>query len=156
MECLVELYEQGAIMNTLSIATSNPYLLTQLRVRIFGREEDMEEIWKDISGYEGLYQISNTGEVFSTKRYGTRGGILRLSKYKDYYIVGLTRNGKHKKYRVHRLVAQTFIHNPENKPCVNHIDCNSLNNNLNNLEWCTYSENLIHSYKTMRRQRINR
>lgn len=66
---------------------------------------------------------------------------------KGYLQVVLSREGKSNWYKVHRLVAQTFIPNPENKPQVNHIDGNKINNNINNLEWCTNSENQIHAFK---------
>jgi len=64
-----------------------------------------------------------------------------------YYYVCLSKNGKVRKFKVNRLVAQAFIPNPDNKPFVNHIDGDKLNNNVNNLEWCTQSENMLHAYK---------
>ena len=101
----------------------------------------MQEIWKDIKGYEGLYQVSNLGNVKSLKTNKN----LYSSNAKGYRRVGLFK-GKRKGYSIHRLVAQAFIPNPENKPCVNHKDCNRANNNVNNLEWCTHKEN--NNYKT--------
>lgn len=96
----------------------------------------MIEIWKDIKGYEGLYQISNCGNVKSLKTNKN----LYLSDSKGYQRVGLYK-GKRIMYAVHRLVAETFIPNPNNYPCVNHKDYNKKNNNVTNLEWCNHKYN---------------
>ena len=96
-----------------------------------------------IKGYEGLYEISKNGKVLSFKR---RPAILKQYKGR-YYKVGLTKDGIQKHFFVHRLLAIAFIPNPHNKPYVNHIDGNKLNNSLDNLEWCTASENAIHAFK---------
>jgi hypothetical protein len=119
----------------------------------------MEEIWKDIPGYEGKYQVSNLGRVksLSKKLSCVRNGktAFRVTKEKIMkpYIPknGYARMdlGGRNTNLVHRLVAKAFIPNPENKPCVNHIDGNPSNNNLHNLEWCTYSENELHSYRKL-------
>ena len=109
------------------------------------------EIWKPIEGYEGLYEVSNLGRVKSLERYvGKRHHI--KEKYltndvnqKGYCRVLLSMNGKAKHYAVHRLVAEAFIPNKQNKPQINHIDGNKANNCATNLEWCTASENLIHA-----------
>lgn len=115
-----------------------------------------KEIWKPIKGYEELYQVSNLGRV---KRFDrkviTKNGVvkpikareMKQSKSMGYAYVCLTKDGITKHFRVHRLVAQTFIPNPENKEQVNHKDGNKLNNNVNNLEWCTNQENCIHAWK---------
>lgn len=116
----------------------------------------MEEIWKDIKGYEGLYQISNLGRVKSLKRivennnrkYFTKERILKPIQIGSYYGVQLSVHGKSKKFYLHRLVCSTFIENIENKKCVNHKDGNKHNNKLENLEWCTHSENNHHSFNT--------
>lgn len=112
-------------------------------------------VWKDIEGYEGLYQISDEGEVRSLDRLATgnskrmlRGKILsKLKTGTGYYRVDLCKDGKVKRHKVHRLVATAFIKNPDKKPFVNHIDNNPLNNNASNLEWCTASENSCHSVR---------
>jgi hypothetical protein len=102
----------------------------------------MQEIWKDIKGYEGLYQVSNLGRIKSNTRYGTKGGVLKLRLDKDgYFQTALYKNNKVKYYRTHRLVAEAFIPNPNNYPIINHKDENRSNNLTNNLEWCTYKYN---------------
>lgn len=108
------------------------------------------EIWKDIKGFEEYYQVSNYGNIKSLTRFdGIRerqGQEIKQSlKYNGYLQVGLRKNSERKFYSVHRLVAIHFIDNPENKPQVNHIDCNKQNNNINNLEWATSKENLHHA-----------
>ena len=115
---------------------------------------NMEEIWKDIKNYEG-YQVSNFGRVKSLGRWSNRQKngvsfpyfikekILKNRKTKGgYYIVGLCKDKISKDYRVSRLVAEAFIPNPDNKPFVDHIDTNPLNNFSNNLRWVTQKENM--------------
>lgn len=122
----------------------------------------MIEIWKDIEGYEGLYQISNFGRVKSlerrvrAKKPGTtqliREKIRKLSYTTEgYSYVVLAKEGVNKTFLVHRIVAKTFIPNPENLPCVNHKDENKQNDFVENLEWCTYSYN--NTYKDIHRRR---
>ena len=104
------------------------------------------EIWKDIKGYEGLYQISNKGRVKSLGNNKTKKEkILSPGKHKGYFYVSLYKNRKEKKYSIHRLVAQAFLPNPDNLPVVNHKDENKLNNNVENLEWCTQEYNVNYS-----------
>lgn len=104
----------------------------------------MKEIWKYIAGYEGKYAVSNLGNV---KNYKTNK-ILKNREDKDGYLyVILCKNGKTKLMKIHRLVAQTFILNPKNKPEVNHIDGVKANNVMNNLEWATHNENMEHAWK---------
>ena len=111
------------------------------------------EIWKAVAGYEGLYEVSNTGKVRSLERItsvGRRGIGKELRQYLlpcGYLDVSLSSNGKVKHKRVHRLVANAFCENQDNKDEVNHIDGNKQNNNACNLEWCTKSENMIHAYQ---------
>lgn len=110
----------------------------------------MEEIWKDIKDYEGLYQISSLGRVKSLW-YG-KERILKLGKDKDNYLTtNLCKEGKIKIFKVHRLVAQTFIPNPNNYPCVNHKDENKQNNTVENLEWCTHKYNVNYGTAIERR-----
>lgn len=105
----------------------------------------MKEIWKDIKGYEGLYQVSNFGRV---KR---NGRILKVRvKRKGYLGVVLYNNSEPKHYTIHRLVAEAFIPNPENKPQVNHIDEDKTNNTVANLEWVTAKENANHGTRNSR------
>lgn len=115
------------------------------------------EVWKDIPNYEGLYVISNYGNIKSvtrTVRFGRgfktyESQYLKYQEDKDgYFRVGLSKNGKKKRYRVNRLVALTFIKNENNLPVVNHKDGNKQNNYVDNLEWVTNSENDLHAFKT--------
>ena len=102
----------------------------------------MEE-WRDIEGYEGLYQISSLGRVKSFPNYKRK--TTRILKHRKdnngYVLVNLYKNKVMKTYLLHRLVAKAFLENPNNYPCINHKDENKENNNVNNLEWCTYQYN---------------
>ena len=112
------------------------------------------EIWKDIEGYEGAYQVSNLGNVRSLN-YNNTGKVKNLKKQvtkRGRYVVGLSINGKSKTLSVSRLVAHAFIPNPNNNPQINHIDYNPKNNNVNNLEWCTNEENQAHAWGTGKRK----
>lgn len=97
------------------------------------------EIWKDIKGYENKYQVSNKGNIRNIKT----GKQLKIQFYKSgYCYIDLYCNGISKHYLIHRLVAQAFIPNPNNLPCVNHKDGKRSNNNVDNLEWCTQQYNV--------------
>lgn len=106
----------------------------------------VKEIWKSIPKYEGRYEVSNLGRI-RTIRFG-RISVMRPHIHKGYCNLNVTDvNGVRKNMRVHRLVALAFIPNPENKPFINHKDCNRANNRIENLEWCNMSENVRHGYK---------
>jgi|688.fasta_scaffold872797_1 hypothetical protein len=116
----------------------------------------MQEVWKDIVGYEESYQVSNLGNVKALRRKFTPNGATRFTEEKlanlyinrhGYVKVQISKNSKQKQVSVHRLVAIAFLPNNENKPEVNHIDGNKLNNKIDNLEWSTRSENVIHGIK---------
>lgn len=113
----------------------------------------MEE-WRDIKGYEGIYQVSNLGRVKSLGNGKKRKEkILKQQKtgrWKNYYKVILFKNGIPKTKKIHRLVAEAFIPNPNNYPCVNHKDENPSNNFVENLEWCSYEYNNNYGTKNKR------
>ena len=113
-----------------------------------------QEIWKEIKGFEGLYEVSNLGRVRSLDRYikHWRGGVMKLKgqimkfnyKYnnkENYILIHLSKNGKNYAYSLHRLVAEAFIPNPDNKPIIDHINGIRTDNRVNNLRWCTQKEN---------------
>lgn len=107
----------------------------------------MEEIWKDIEGFEGRYQVSNLGNVKSLRyggRYEVRNLVPKVNN-KGYEWVELFNNGKKKCIQIHRLVASAFIPNPEGYPIINHKDENPRNNCVDNLEWCDQKYN-VHYY----------
>ena len=119
----------------------------------------MKEIWKDVVGYEGIYEISNHGRIRThkdkttyTEKHGVRHWKQRDLKDKTPngrdVIVELCKNGKGKDFLVHRLVAFAFIPVVKGKECINHIDGNPKNNNVENLEWCNHLENNRHAFET--------
>lgn len=103
----------------------------------------MKKEFTEVVGYEGLYIINKTGNIISLNY--ARMNIMKELKYKSdkdgYIVVGMTKDKRVKWEKVHRLVAKTFIPNPNNYPCVNHKDENPSNNNVDNLEWCTHKYN---------------
>ena len=127
---------------------------------LLGRKE-MEEVWKDIEGYEGLYQVSNLGRIKSLpkqdgfrflnekikKSFRQKNGYLRASLYKE---------GIGKTELIHRLVAKAFLPNPNSLPQVNHKDENKLNNRVDNLEWCSAKYNMNYGTCIERRAKTQR
>ena len=119
---------------------------------------DMKKEWKEIKGYEGKYIVSNYGEVISLPRLKQNNSKKQyvepkeLSKHisstNGYVYVLLCGKGKCKNVRLHKLVAEAFIPNPEHKEQVNHIDGDKTNNKVENLEWCNNAENIKHAYRT--------
>ena len=114
----------------------------------------MKEIWKNIDDYNGDYQVSNYGNIRSFKR--CKAGKLMSPAVLDtgYVIVGIRKNGHKDFHYIHRLVAQAFIDNPDNKPEVNHIGGNKANNSVDNLEWSTSTENKRHAIDTGLRDEV--
>lgn len=109
------------------------------------------EVWKDVPNYEGIYKVSNFGRIKMVKRtlidslgkkINKKEHILKPRTGNRYYMIALYKNGKREDLLLHRLIAQTFIPNPENKPFVNHKDENCFNNCSDNLMWCTQKENM--------------
>ena len=108
------------------------------------------EIWKDIEGYEGLYQVSNLGRVKSLKVSKIKSERIRKSYQQSsgYISIVLCKNGKVTNHKIHRLVANAFIDNPDNLPEVNHMDEDKTNNCVDNLEWCDSSYNKNYGTRT--------
>jgi hypothetical protein len=101
------------------------------------------EVWKDIDGFDGMYQVSNLGRVYSTRTGKILKQIPRRHGYLSVWLYGTEKieNGRNgKAYSVHRLVAEAFIDNPNGKPIVHHRDLNRKNNNVSNLQWVTEAE----------------
>lgn len=110
-----------------------------------------KEIWKTIDGYSN-YQVSNLGNVKNTNYRNTgKELLLKGSSYNGYVHIALRKDNKSKIFLLHRLVAQAFIPNIDNKPCINHKDCDRKNNKVENLEWCTQQENIAYMDKLNRR-----
>lgn len=126
----------------------------------------MSEVWKDIVGYEGLYQVSNMGRVKSLRewngnrhkaQYREREHILNpTDNGNGYLIIGLRNGAKRKNHYIHRLVAAAFIPNPNGLKYVNHLDYDKRNNAVDNLEWCTQRENILYSVEHMRKPHNNK
>lgn len=118
----------------------------------------MEEIWKDVVGYEGLYQVSNLGNIKSLnwRNTGISKNLWLKPHNKGYLQVELAKNGVKRTYVVHRLVAEAFIPNPLLLPQINHKDEVKTNNSVSNLEWCNASYNAIYSLKNRSSERKKR
>ena len=116
-------------------------------------KEPIEEVWKDVVGFEGIYQVSNTGIV--RRIYPNKTKTLKQCKAggrtnKEYLYVNMSANGKYRSSSVHRLVAEAFIPNPKGLPQVNHKDEDKFNNCADNLEWCDASYNNRYGTKISR------
>lgn len=116
------------------------------------------EVWKDVAGYEGRYQVSNAGRVKSLGRVTELNGgrrrvepevIMKYTLRSGYPTLILRRPGERRSAQIHRLVAQAFLPNPDGLPVVNHIDFDPTNNRVENLEWCTTRDNVRHSAERM-------
>ncbi len=99
------------------------------------------EEWRPVPGFEGAYEVSSFGRIRAARRRGSAGGLLKIGKRNGYPTVSLRKDGKYVSCSVHRLVALAFIENKNGYPCVNHKDETRDNNNVENLEWCSYSYN---------------
>ena len=127
--------------------------MSRLRERLY-KEYDLEQ-WKDIKGYEGLYQVSNLGNVKALKKRAGKSirneKLLKtyIDKYGYVYTI-LCKNNKTHLATIHRLIAEAFIPNPNNLPQINHKDENKQNNNIDNLEWCTCKYNINYGTRTKR------
>lgn len=116
-------------------------------------KSEIDEIWNQIDGFE-FYSVSNLGRI--KRQYKTHEKILPGNLKKGGYLSVTLSDGKLKKCElIHRLVAYAFLNNTSNKRTINHIDGDKKNNSLSNLEWCTYSENMLHSYRTLNRKPTN-
>jgi hypothetical protein len=133
--------------------------------KMLKRIKGKKEVWKPVKGYEGLYEVSSTGRIYGkfrkiilepTMHQPSLKFRMNLNKRPPYLKVGLSKNGISKNYRVHRLVAEAFLDNPEDKPHVNHINSIPFDNRVQNLEWCTPQENMQHSHELRKKEAIKK
>lgn len=140
-------------------------MLNKIIHNSIARDHPKKELWKPVKGYEGLYEVSNLGGIKSLARWrknGENSGYWQQEKIlkqthttTGYLKVELSKNKKRSSFKVHRLVAEAFIANPDNKPNINHKDGNPLNNKAENLEWCTQQENIIHALRTGLKKKLH-
>lgn len=116
----------------------------------------MEEIWKDVVGFEGRYKVSSLGRIKSLKReiHCSDGRVFtrkemffnNINTVSGYYTFSFHKEGRLYTRKLHRIIAEAFIPNPENKPYINHKNCVRTDNRIENLEWCTHKENMQHAF----------
>ena len=109
------------------------------------------EIWKDIPNYEGLYKISSLGRIISSYSRRILSPTISGHKGKDYYAITLVKNGIKKRFHIHKLVALSFIPNPDNLPCIDHINTDRYDNRVENLKWCSFSQNNLNPITNCKR-----
>ena len=112
------------------------------------------EFWKDVPGYEGNYQVSTFGRIKSVKRNGCLGGIIVPQIVRNYWNIKLCKNNKCVRHSIHKIVASTFLQKPDFYECINHKDCNKLNNKPKNLEYTTLKLNSQHAWLNGRCEHI--
>ena len=113
----------------------------------------MKEVWREIKGYEGLYEVSNLGRIKSLnyRKTGKEWFLKPILSNNNYFHVNLYKNGKRKPFLIHRLVAEAFLDNPDNLPCINHKDEVKTNNSVDNLEFCSIQYNMTYNDLHLRR-----
>lgn len=120
--------------------------------------------WRDVVGYEGLYMVSSCGKIMAMPKMIYREGdffgvkneriLPQFTEKFGYVRVGLMKNLDRRKVFVHRIIAKAFIPNPNNYPCINHMNCVKADNRIENLEWCTYAQNNQHMYDNGRQPKF--
>lgn len=122
------------------------FLASSADIVVYGGERNVKEIWKDIDGYEGKYQISNLGNVKSLNYHREKRAVIMTPKdIRGYKVIGLRKGGKKRFYSIHRLVAKAFIHTNDYSLQINHKNLNKADNSVDNLEWVLPHDNTIHA-----------